>query len=127
MQCESQSTQFQLERLNTLELTDRNLAWTNLLCNEEVAKSSLSLLDVYNIDWAKKRKFPNGRTFKLPMLAAAITSVDTSRFDDVWKSQLVDATAEVVCLLDRDLIDRVGGKNFKAGSVMLMKNVTVLK
>jgi hypothetical protein len=61
------------------------------------------------------------------MLAAAIKSVDTSGFDDVCQSQLVDATGEVFCLLQRDLKDRVGGKNFKAGSVMLLKNVTVFK
>lgn len=87
-QCESQSTQLQVQRLNMLELTDRNLAWQNVLQNEEVVNSSVSLLDVYNIEWAKKRKIPNGRTFKLPMLAAAIKSVDTSGLEEVSQSHL---------------------------------------
>ena len=74
--------------MNMLELTDRNLAWQNILQNEEVTNSSVSLLDVYNIEWAKKRKIPNGRTFKLPMLAAAIKSVDTSGLEEVSQSHL---------------------------------------
>jgi hypothetical protein len=89
-----------------LELTDRNLAWQHLLLTEEVANSkmSVSMLEVCNIEWAKKMTIPIGKTFKMPVLAAAIKSVDTARFDDVCQCELVNKTGAVSCLLHRNLI-----------------------
>jgi len=49
---------------------------------EEVAsseKSGTSLTDKYNIEWAKKKSVPPGMTFKMPMLVAAIRSVDLTK------------------------------------------------
>ena len=42
------------------------------------------MLSIYNIEWAKKKIVHAGRTFKMPMLAAAVKSVDlTAGLDPV--------------------------------------------
>ena len=76
-QVPSSQTQAQLQ-LSRLELTDNNLAWQHLIRSEEVAsqESSGSMLCVYNIEWAKKKNVQAGLSVKIPMLAAAIKSVD---------------------------------------------------
>ena len=47
---------------------------------EEVANedASGSLLDVYNIAWAKGKMIQTGLTFKIPILIGAIKSLDLS-------------------------------------------------
>ena len=80
------SSQTQGQQLTMVELTDRNLAWQHLLRTEEVTncENSVSMLDIYNIEWAKKKTVKTGLTFKMPMLAAAIKSVDlTTGLDPV--------------------------------------------
>lgn len=67
------------------ELRDGNLAWMHLHVTEEVTQSEIlvSLLDVYNIEWAKRKKIKIGRLFNIPILALAIKSVDNAGFDNV--------------------------------------------
>ncbi len=128
VESESQSTQFQAQQLTKLELTDRNLAWQHLLQTEEVAscENSIMLLDVYNIEWAKKKTVKTGITFKMPMLAAAIKSVKISGFDS-YECELLDPTGTVCCLFHPDLFDQHGESVILAGTVLLLKNVSVLK
>jgi len=126
---ESQSTQLKAKRKEKLELTDGNLAWQHLHVTEEVdqSKISVSLLDVYNIECAKRKTIKIGRSFKIRILAAAIKSVDTTGFDDVCQCKLVDETSAVLFLLYCGLIDRPGGSNIVTRTVLLLKNVTVQK
>jgi hypothetical protein len=73
------STQTQsLQKLSILELTDRNLAWQHLLRTEEMAseENTGSMLNVYNIGWAKAKQIQTGLTFKMPILVGAIKSID---------------------------------------------------
>ena len=69
-----------LQKLSTLELTDRNLAWQHLLRTEEIAsqENSGSMLNVYNIGWAKAKQIQTGLTFKMPILVGAIKSIDVT-------------------------------------------------
>ena len=52
----------------------------HMLRTEDVANndSSPSLMDVYNIAWAKNKMIQTGMTFKIPILIGAIKSLDLS-------------------------------------------------